>query len=75
MRETRLQAAPHLIATKVRSRDDARRPQDRVDLIALLKAASQDDIVAADDALRTIHARGFHRGKDLLAELQTLLLR
>jgi len=63
---------PHLIATKVLSRDDVRRPQDRVDLVALLKVAQPSDIAAAQTALGLIHDRGFHRGKDLLKELETL---
>ncbi len=64
---------PHLIAAKVLSRDDARRPQDRVDLVALLAAASAAELEAAREALRTIHARGFHRGKDLLGELESFV--
>ena len=69
----RVATIPYLIATKVLSRDDVRRPQDRVDLAALLNAASDDDLNIAREALRTIQKRGFHRGKDLLAELQSLL--
>jgi hypothetical protein len=65
---------PHLIATKVLSRDDGRRPQDRVDLVALLKVAQPSDIAAAQTALGLIHNRGFHRGKDLLKELDSLLV-
>ncbi|HET9215610.1 MAG TPA: nucleotidyl transferase AbiEii/AbiGii toxin family protein [Terriglobia bacterium] len=65
----------HLIATKVLSRDDERRPQDRADLAALLKIASEDDIGAAREALRAIEIRGFHRGKDLLGDLERLLKR
>jgi len=63
----------HLIATKVLSRDDDRRPQDRMDLASLLKAADANDLSAARDALRTIEARGFSRGKQLLSELDNLL--
>ena len=69
----RVATIPHLIATKVLSRDDDQRPQDRVDLVALLRAASDDEIDLARDALRTINARGFHRGKDLLLVLQKML--
>jgi hypothetical protein len=65
----------HLIATKVLSRDDDRRPQDRVDLVGLLKAASQEDLHQAREALKLIRSRGFHRGKDLMAELEALLPR
>jgi predicted nucleotidyltransferase len=63
---------PHLIATKVLSRDDVRRPQDRADLIALLRNASETDIAAAQTAMQTIQARGFNRGRDLIAEFETL---
>jgi predicted nucleotidyltransferase len=35
----RIATIPHLIATKVLSRDDNRRPQDRVDLVALIRVA------------------------------------
>ena len=69
----RVATTAHLIATKILSRDDERRPQDRVDLIALLAAATDKDLVEARDALRLIQQRGFHRGKDLLMALQTLL--
>jgi predicted nucleotidyltransferase len=68
----RVATIPHLIATKVLSRDDQRRPQDRVDLVALLTKSVEADITAAREALRTIQARGFHRGKDLQAELDSL---
>jgi predicted nucleotidyltransferase len=56
----------HLIATKVLARDDVRRPQDRADLVALLAEAGPADLESAREALRTIQARGAHRGKDLL---------
>ena len=68
----RVATIPHLIATKVLSRDDERRPQDRIDLLALLKAASKDDLSTAQEALLKIQARGFHRGRDLMLELQRL---
>lgn len=69
----RVATIPHLIATKVLSRDDHRRPQDRVDLVALLRQASESDLDLTREAMRLIHARGFNRGKDLLGELETLL--
>jgi predicted nucleotidyltransferase component of viral defense system len=59
----------HLLAMKVLSRDDRRRPQDLVDLMALVRAASAKQIEAATGALRLIQARGFGRGKDLVDEL------
>jgi len=63
----------HLIATKVLARDDVRRPQDRADIVALLAEADAADLESARQALRTIQARGTHRGKDLLGELEGLL--
>ena len=63
----------HLIATKVLSLDDVRRPQDRMDLTALLAEASERDLLMAREALRLIGTRGFHRGKDLLSGLDSLL--
>ena len=63
---------PHLIATKVLSRDDAARPQDKMDLVSLLETADESDVEAARAALRKIQERGFHRGKDLVMELEHL---
>jgi predicted nucleotidyltransferase len=59
----------HLIALKVLSRDDRERPQDRVDLHALLRVATDDELERARRAVRLIEARGFARGKDLAEEL------
>jgi hypothetical protein len=63
-----------LIAMKVLSRDDLRRPRDHGDLRALLEAATPEDIERAKNLLRLISERGFDRGKDLLAELASLLI-
>ena len=63
----------HLIALKILARDDRTRPQDRVDLVALLAAAAPADIGKARVALALIEQRGFHRNKDLAAELERLL--
>ena len=63
----------HLIALKVLSRDDERRPQDLVDLRALLRMATPDDVLRAREALRVITARGYHRGRDLVPLLGSLL--
>lgn len=62
----------HLIALKVLSRDDVKRPQDLVDLRSLLEEASASDVEEAKKALTLIEARGFHRGRDLLRELEKL---
>jgi hypothetical protein len=63
---------PALIALKVLSRDDARRPQDRVDLVALLGAATAADLDEARRLLGLIEERGYSRGRDLLALLAAL---
>lgn len=63
----------HLIALKVLARDDQTRPQDRVDLVALLAVATPADVGEARAALALIAERGFHRGKNLLAELDSFL--
>jgi len=63
----------HLIALKVLARDDTARPQDRVDLVALVRAAEPADLARARDAASLIRQRGFHRGRDVSAELQQIL--
>ena len=72
-KETAVAATGHLIATKVLSRDDAGRPQDRVDLIALLRSAQDDDIRCARSLFERIRERSYHRGRDLAAELEAIL--
>jgi predicted nucleotidyltransferase len=62
----------HLIALKLLARDDRLRPQDRVDLGALLRAAEASDLGQARTAIALIRARGFHRDRDLWAELERL---
>lgn len=61
-----------LIALKILARDDQTRPQDRADLVALLAVASAADLEQARAALTLITDRGYHRGKDLRAELAAL---
>ncbi|MGH9202909.1 MAG: nucleotidyl transferase AbiEii/AbiGii toxin family protein [Vicinamibacterales bacterium] len=63
----------HLIALKVLSRDDVLRPQDVVDLRALLRVATDAEIDRARQALGQIAKRGYHRGRDLISELNALL--
>jgi predicted nucleotidyltransferase len=65
--------AGHLIALKVLSRDDVRRPQDLVDLRALLRVASPDELARARRSLELITARGYDRGRDLISDINTLL--
>jgi predicted nucleotidyltransferase len=54
-----------LIALKLLSRDDDRRPQDAGDLRALIIEAGAQDIAIARIASTSIVERGFHRGRDL----------
>jgi hypothetical protein len=61
-----------LIALKVLSRDDVERPQDLVDLRALLRVASEEDLESARAALALIERRGYHRGRDLLRAFEGL---
>jgi len=64
-------AAPgHLIAMKILARDDKDRPQDRLDLKALLKISDSTELKRAEVALASIVEAGFHRGRDLKAEFQ-----
>ena len=63
----------HLIALKVLSRDDERRPQDLVDLRALLRTATAEEVARAREALGLIATRGFHRGRELAPQLDALL--
>lgn len=63
----------HLLALKILSRDDRTRPQDWVDITALLATADAPSLALALDALVLIQERGFHRGRDLLADLDALL--
>ena len=63
----------HLIALKVLARDDRTRPQDRVDLAALLQRADATTIEEARRALLLVTQRGFHRGRDLLPALQSAI--
>jgi len=55
----------HLIALKVLSRDDARRPTDLADLRSLISQASSADLEEAERALSLISERGYHRERDL----------
>ena len=63
----------HLIALKVLSRDDVRRPQDLMDLRALLRVASSTELARAGESLTLIAARGYHRGRNLAHEMKELL--
>jgi predicted nucleotidyltransferase len=63
----------HLLILKVLSRDDEHRPQDSVDLRALLLAASPQERERMRGAAALITQRGYHRGRDLAGAIETLL--
>ena len=58
---------------KLLARDDDRRPQDLIDLRALLAVASRSDRAAARAAVRLVTRRGFDRGRDLAGDLRRLV--
>lgn len=60
----------HLIAMKVLSRDDRQRPQDAVDIRALLREADAQALGEARAAFEMISRRGYNRGKNLLDEFE-----
>lgn len=61
--------AGHLIALKVL----AGRDKDRADLRLLLAHAGPLDLQLARESLVLIDRRGYHRGKDLLADFAEIL--
>ena len=63
----------HLIALKVLSAVPSR-PQDTADLLALAGVASAADLDLARQTLALIEARGFARGKQLMAEFERLVI-
>lgn len=63
----------HLIALKILSRDDVARPQDLVDLRALLRSASPADLTQAREGIALIVGRGYHRDRDLVSAFATLV--
>jgi hypothetical protein len=63
----------HLIALKLLARDEVARPQDTVDLRALIPQATADDLSLARTGVRLIASRGFHRGRDLSSDLEAAL--
>lgn len=63
----------HLIALKVLARDDDTRPQDIIDLRALIVEATEADLAMAREGLTLITERGYDRGKSLHADLDGLL--
>lgn len=63
----------HLLAMKILSQNDTDRIQDRADLLALLRNASEHDIALAKRALRQIEAVGFADGRNLVEELARIV--
>lgn len=57
---------PHLIAMKLVSESETRL-QDRMDLLALIRSATADDLRLVPDLLDLITTRGYHQDKDLPA--------
>jgi predicted nucleotidyltransferase len=62
----------HLIAMKVLSQNRFDRLQDRVDLIALLQSATEQDRITVHRALREMSKLELAGGRDLAAELRDL---
>lgn len=62
-------SAAHLVVTKLLARDDASRPQDAADLLALRQVVAQDDIEHVRRAIALVESRGYARGRDLGAAL------
>jgi len=71
-RRVRVARPGHLIAVKLLARSAAR-PQDDVDLRALLAVADGADLKLAADAVKLIERRGFARGRDLASALEQLI--
>ena len=70
----RVARSGHLIAMKCLAESE-RRPQDRVDLQALVELATADELALAATAIRAITAAGYARGKDLQAVLDGYIAR
>ncbi len=62
----------HLLALKVLSYNESRM-QDLVDIHALLREADDQELERARGAVSLITARGYNRGKDLIAELEAYI--
>ena len=62
----------HLLALKALS-VSPERPQDEIDILALLREATPADIAQARETAALIVKRGYHRGRDLIGELEQRL--
>ena len=63
----------HLVAMKLLARDDRQRPADADDLRSLREVATTADWNVAREAVGLIEDRGYNRGRDLRASLETLI--
>jgi len=63
----------HLIALKLLAADSRTRPQDQVDLQALVAVSDPADVAVAEEAVAMIEARGDQRGRDLVGALAALV--
>ena len=63
----------HLVALKLLATDALTRPQDAVDLRALLDVADDGDVELARRAVELIERRGYQRGRDLVGALVALV--
>lgn len=63
----------HLLAMKTLARDDSRRPQDRLDLAALLEVADHAERDLWRQSLQAMAERGYHRNRDLISEMERTL--
>ena len=59
----------HLVVMKLLARDDASRPQDAADLVALRQVVAQDDLEHVKQAIALVESRGYARERDLRAAL------
>lgn len=66
-------ATGHLLAMKLLAMDDVRRPQDRLDIMALLEHADDVELTRARESIGIIRRRGFDRERDLSARLDAVL--
>lgn len=60
----------HLVALKLLAQDPETRPQDAIDLKALVEVLDAEEKQAAHEAIQLIMDRGYHRGRDLPVLLQ-----
>ena len=64
----------HLLGLKLLSMDKARRLRDVIDIQALLKVITHEELARTREAIALIAARGFDRGRDLVALLDQALV-